>query len=714
MVNNMFAWFARLIIAMTVLPAMASTYYVDSVAGNDANSGTSSNAAWSSLAKINGTTFAPGDFLLLKNGSSWTGTLSPLGSGTSGNPIKLSSYGTNSSRPLINGNGATDAVLLNNQQYWEISNLEVINPGSGTSTERRGIHLAAANFGVVNHLYVSNCFVHNICGRVDTSNGDLVAKRTGGIVVEVTSESGTATRFNDITIQNCTILSVTNQGIVACANRSSTSDYPGTSAWNTHYCSNLHIRNNVISDICKNAMSIRYADASCVVEHNLMHDTANTTDGNQICSYSSRGAVFQYNEGYHNNGDGLHDGSLYDADLRSPQTVWQFSYSHDNSWGLFVQYASADTAGNAVGNDTHIVVRYNISQNDQGDIFGLSGDGGTTASDYIYNNTIYTPSNLSPVFFDDRATGHSYYVYNNVFYNLSSTASWNFTSGNTRTFNYNLFYGQHVSGEPSDANKLTSNPLLVAPGTGGGVGGTTNMSTLGGYLLQAGSPCIDSGLLVTTAMTGNTNAGGLDFFGNLVPNVGQPDRGAAEWVTPVSSNSPPTYALQSGSSTRLPNSIALVGTVNPGGAIAQCYYAFGTSTGYGNFSGTNVIQAGTNSVAVTNLISGLLPATTYHFQALVTNSVGGTNTSDFTVSTTSITTPMINSSLINSNGNFQCTFTNTPGASFEMLGTTNPALPRTSWQVLGPVTEILAGQYQFIDAQAPTNEPLEFYMIRSP
>jgi hypothetical protein len=492
-------------------------YYIDSGAGNDANYGTGPHSAWRSLDKVNGQAFLPGDDILFKTGGSWIGTLSPRGSGINGNPIIISSYGTNQAMPLINGNGNTDAVILTNQQYWEINNLEVINPAS-TEAERRGIHLCAANHGLVGHLHISNCYIHNIRGRVDTSNGDQVAKRSGGIVVEVTGDTTVATRFNDIVIQNCTITSVTNQGIVACGNRSGGSDYPGTAAWNARHCSNLIIRNNVISDICKNAMSIRYCDESCLVEHNVMFNTANATDGNTICSYSCRGTVFQYNEGYLNNGGRRHDGSLYDADLRSPQTVWQYSYSHDNNWGLFVQYAAAG------GQDTNVVVRYNISRNDKGDVFALTGDAKAISSERIYNNTIYTPTNLSPTLIDDRSSGHASSFCNNIFYNLSSTAIYHFTTGNSNYFDYNVFYGQHPAAEPGDAHKLTTDPRLMAPGTG-----DIGENTVAGYKLQSGSSCIDSGLTITTNVTGNPNAGGLDYWGNSVPLNGATDRGANEW-----------------------------------------------------------------------------------------------------------------------------------------------------------------------------------------
>ena len=128
------------------------------------------------------------------------------------------------------------------------------------------------------------------------------------------------------------------------------------------------------------------------------------------------------------------------------------------------------------------------------------------------------------MFFDDRVGGHVNGVYGNIFYSpTGATNLYNFHSYNTYTFGNNLFYGAHPSDEPSDAHKLTSNPLLVAPGLGGGMGGTNNLSTLSGYKLQAGSPCIDSGFMPTTNLTGNVNAAGQDFFGNPVPAGPGPD-----------------------------------------------------------------------------------------------------------------------------------------------------------------------------------------------
>lgn len=65
------------------------------------------------------------------------------------------------------------------------------------------------------------------------------------------------------------------------------------------------------------------------------------------------------------------------------------------------------------------------------------------------------------------------------------------------------------------------------------------------------------------------------------------------------------------------------------------------------------------------------------------------------------------------NGMFQFTFTNTPGLSFTVFGTTNLAEPIESWVPRGGPVEILPGRYQFTDPHA-TNSVRWFFRVRSP
>ena len=64
-------------------------------------------------------------------------------------------------------------------------------------------------------------------------------------------------------------------------------------------------------------------------------------------------------------------------------------------------------------------------------------------------------------------------------------------------------------------------------------------------------------------------------------------------------------------------------------------------------------------------------------------------------------------------GVFQFSFTNTRGAFFGVLATTNSALPLSNWTSLTGLTEVSPGQFQFTDPQA-TNSPQRFYRVRSP
>jgi hypothetical protein len=501
---------------MIVSSIHAANYYVDNESGNDSNNGRSVSAPWKSLTKVNAVTFQPGDSVLFKAGGVWVGRLYPRGSGASGNPIVIDRYG-NGKRPLIDGNGmtGTGVVYLYNQAYWEINNLEITN-NANVAGDRRGVRIEInEGIGIVNHIYLRNLHVHHIKGMVGQ---DRSHKRTSGIGFGVVSAKNGEARFNDILVENCVIHDCENQGIITeCV--SGDGFQPGTPEWNRMRITNARIRNNTIYNISKNAMIIRLFDGG-VVEYNVCYNTANGITGNTMFTCACDGTVFQYNEGYLNNSPDA-DGCMYDADLRSPNTIWQYSYSHDNAHGLFWNCT--------VQEDANLICRYNISQNDKGIIFCVNYP---VASLYIYNNTVYIPSHLSPIIISERNRGNktdepntrTYNFKNNIIYNLSSTASYDWrTTRYNRTFEANCFYGVHPSGEPADPKKVTANPLLVSPGSGG-----YGINSVAGYQLQANSPCIDAGVVIP-------NNGGRDYWGNTLYK-GKPDIGAHEYQGHTSLN----------------------------------------------------------------------------------------------------------------------------------------------------------------------------------
>ena len=88
------------LVMSSVSPAHATSYFVDSAAGNDARNGLSDATSWQSLAKVNAFAFNPGDVVNFKRGGMWTGTLTISRSGVSGNPITFQDYGSGNV-PLI-------------------------------------------------------------------------------------------------------------------------------------------------------------------------------------------------------------------------------------------------------------------------------------------------------------------------------------------------------------------------------------------------------------------------------------------------------------------------------------------------------------------------------------------------------------------------------------------------------------------------------------
>ncbi|MGB2868309.1 MAG: T9SS type A sorting domain-containing protein [Bacteroidota bacterium] len=484
------------------------SYYLDSFGGNDAFDGKSRITAWQSFANINTREFQAGDTIYLRAGSIWTDHLSLHGSGTKAHPIVVDVY-DGTLKPRIDGNGINGSatVYLYNSTCWEINNLEITNDGQ-TAADRRGVLVTASNFGLVEHIYLKNLDIHNVKGIVGSGND---AKRTGGIGVETAADDLVATRYDDVLIDGCSIGYAENTGIYT-DNMISRSD-PAAADFQKRKFTNVRIRNNVIHHIAKNAMIIRLLEGG-VIEHNVCYETALGIQGNTMFTSSCYGTVFQYNEGYTNraavSSPGGGDGSMYDADSKSYNIVFQYSYSHDNSHGLLWN-ATNQT-------DSAIICRYNISRNDRGIIFCVNYP---INSVYIYNNTVYIGPDLAPVIISERNTGtgvRTYTFKNNIIYNMSDSATYNFrTSGYNRTIDYNVFYGKHPATEPPDLHKLVLDPKLVDPASGG-----IGIDTLDGFKLQQGSPCINSGV----ALPGHCSE---DFWGNTVPSGGQIDRGAFEY-----------------------------------------------------------------------------------------------------------------------------------------------------------------------------------------
>jgi hypothetical protein len=489
---------------------IGASYYLDTSSGNDSTQGTE-HAPWKTLAKVNATTFHSGDRILFKSGAVWTGQLWPRGSGTAQSPIVIDKYGGDA-KPVINGAGlAEDAILLKNQEYWEVRNLEITNTGSTPGT-RRGVHLVAENVGELHHLYLQNLTIHDV-------NGSDKDKVNGGIAYSAIGDSK-ASRFIDLRIENNHISHVDRSGIFG---------------WSTHWVRSkwypslaVIIRNNVLDDIGGDGI-VNVATDGALVEHNVVsHASQRSQDYNVgIWPWSADNTIIQFNEVYGTRGQ--HDAEGFDSDWNSKNTIIQYNYSHDNDGGFLLTCNDGSQSAEYSAGNTGTIVRYNISQNDHHRAIKLSG---SVKNTLIYNNTIFVgkDENVDLILHTDwTGWASDTYIYNNIFYVEGTGRAFSYgVTGNpdgsyvpapgpgkstNNVFDYNVYYGLKPADDP---HALTTDPMLLHPGYAG-----TGLSTSAAYALRAKSPAIDSGRTID-------NNGGKDFSGTVVPQCKTADRGAFE------------------------------------------------------------------------------------------------------------------------------------------------------------------------------------------
>jgi hypothetical protein len=503
----------------TLAPVRApgsTIYYLDSSAGNDANSGTSPADAWKSLERVNNTVFAPGNRILFKAGSRFEGRLNPRGSGAEGSPVVVDSYGEGE-KPLIEAEGKyNEALLLKNQQYWEVNNLALTNTGSTRQTFRFGVRIMAWDFGTMRHIHLRNLFIHDV-------NGSLIKEDQGeghGVVWENGGQRK-ASRFDDLLIEGCRLLRTDRNGICGYSENSDRSNW----------FPSLHvvIRNNLLEDIGGDGIKV-WGCEDALVEHNRLYKGGQRAPDYSagIWPWSSDGTIFQFNEV--SEFKGTRDGQAFDSDGNCRGTVFQYNYSHDNDGGFMLICSSGGWTPPRMIPNTGTVVRYNVSQNDRARTFHISGP---VRDVLIYNNVFFIGKGLDiPVFLFTDWDGWSQgaFAANNIFY-AEGTARYSHSVGRNpdgtyrdapgfgqsrnNIFENSVYYGNQLN-PPADPKAITADPMMASPGTG-----RDGFSTLDGYKLKAGSPCIGAGKVIA-------RNGGRDFWGNKVPDAKPPCIGANE------------------------------------------------------------------------------------------------------------------------------------------------------------------------------------------
>ena len=541
---------AVVLASIVLIPAQrafaAGTTYFVSTSGSDSNAGTSSSAPWRSLSKVNATTFQPGDTIRFEAGDSWTGQLWPKGSGADGAPIAIDSYGTGA-KPKIAGQGAVgDAVRLNNQQYWEIRNLDVSNavPTGTTDGSKlgdfRGIGVHGDNGQTLHHFVIDSVDVHDVTGEVKWVGGSTAdnkpgitfqqgwdrSKDTGGIAfltgVQDITAPGAPTVLDGITVENSTIKNTSFSGIVT---KQYAGDAPGAvfTGWgkratatdsrytpytnvtfrgnyitqaNTPYgCNGIYltgtrgglVEGNVIDQVGVSGVETNMAD-SITVQHNEIMGT----------HLSSGGA----------------DQNALDPDIGTTNQLFQYNYLHDNGDGILLCACNSSVQFGSV------VLRYNIITGSTRWNLHLSQTGGTVAN--IYNNTFANTSSTNMVTggVSGKAT-----LTNNLF--VSGQSAPTFVQKSTIIYNNNGYSDNLTTVPTSDAHAVVGAPQFVNASVTGPYGDENGprLGTATNFALQSGSVFIDAGATVTSN-------GGLDNAGSPVPIGNGPEIGALERGAP--------------------------------------------------------------------------------------------------------------------------------------------------------------------------------------
>lgn len=517
----------------------SAAFYISN-SGDDNADGTTPETAWQTLGRVNQERFVPGDKILFERGGEWENeTLFPHGSGSDEAYITIASYGTaDQAMPKISTNGmAADALCFYNQEYWEISELDISNtvPGFSQTTNNgeapdynnaarnnadgallgdyRGIHIAGRDVRYLKGYHIHDVKVHDVTGVVGwigntgLTDAGIVnnmgldgSKRTGGLLIECLAPSGnTPTQFSDITIEKSEFINNSFAGITikqwhgsggqdssnpgwdARNNNSGAPDY-ASSNWYPH--SNIVVQDNLVNQgasayACNGIYLTSVRDS--IIQRNVVEHIG--TCGIEL--YFADNVVIQYNEvsDIIHKGGGADDNAI-DPDWRVSNALIQYNYIHDAGEGFLLCGMRFNTG----------IIRYNLVQDCRTSYVHYSMGGGHFQ---LYNNVFYnSPDGNGTTNFDPWGGGSASYM-NNIFYD-GKGRNFNFSGGSSFAFNNNAYFGTAPTSKDSNPIILTEDPFVGEAPSMDRKGSFASGVLLeaNGLQLKADSPLIGAGTTV--------------------------------------------------------------------------------------------------------------------------------------------------------------------------------------------------------------------------
>ena len=304
---------------------MGRIFYLDAVNGNDKNNGITPDEALKSLEAANRIVFGEGDKLLLKCGCVWKGMLCLHGDGDRFNFAQVGVYG-NGEAPLIDGNGAYAAILLDGVSYWKVKGLRICNHSSERRV-RQGICISAKPEGITAGIEISDCEIFEVDGENRRAMPVYQSMYwNGAVYVTFPGRTSAQDHLHDIIISNNYIHDVRTSGIRVNQQEDFINDIHHT---------HVVVRGNRIERTGSDGVIV----ANCIsplIDSNVCFDAGalGTLEDTQLIAgiwvCATRDALIQRNEVartrmFEN------DGTAFDTDWGTAgTTVFQYNYSHDN------------------------------------------------------------------------------------------------------------------------------------------------------------------------------------------------------------------------------------------------------------------------------------------------------------------------------------------------------------------------------------------------
>ncbi len=447
----------------------ANTYYIDSIDGDNKNSGDSESSAWKDLAGFTDEELGAGDKVLFRAGGTYDCQVTLWGlKGTKEAPFVISSYGEGE-RPVLTTNAHDEVFTFIDCSYITVSDVQITAPNGG------GIWIDTINeesIGMtIDNVYFFGMPNGKVNSRDDFSRGAAPARAA---VMVKGLPANSRYPVNDLTITDCEVYDTANGFMIWGSWNDQQNPWSDDDEADPIYNTGLLIKGCYFHEMDAEAVVVGICDGALVTHCRAI----NTCQGEGVDEngeilyftaamwfWGSENSTIQYCEiaGQKNVGDGM----TVDFDSCTNNCTYQYIYSHDNQ-RFMVNNAKDDPQQNNT-------VRYCLSVNDNKGRSSIASGNGENGLKF-YNNTIINcgefqfyhltnslvanniiiPIEGEVINFDleDEINGNNTYT-NNCYYNTLNPGC--------DLFSMNTLPG-FTGGEGIDAYKLAVNSPLIGKG----------------------------------------------------------------------------------------------------------------------------------------------------------------------------------------------------------------------------------------------------------